>query len=313
MTCLRGSALVLVIALGMLLNGAVARADAATPSLLVLDEPKSGIHIELPGACLAHVKNAAMGRPTCPDRAPAGESEALAVVGGDGGGDGKGAHYSVDIVVDEIALDTGEDRAKRMTKELSEAMVEPPTIVTFADQRFVRARLRWTNGGGVCFVTADDRKEAAAVIFLSLDAESAADVERNADAAMATLRRAPVKGEPSPRASKSGGSDAVFIAFGVLALALLGLFVFAKFYFIARLFGFKLGGSAERRTEDPRGPRDPEKDGPQVAGMKCAACRRNIVSDREGMHCADCDRPIHKECHGKHVTAAHVATPGAYR
>ena len=309
MTCLRGCVFALVLVFGTLVNGAVARADAGTPRVLVLDEPKSGVHIELPGACLARAKDAAMGTPTCPDRAVPGDTEALAVVGGDGEAEGKGAHYSVDIVVEEIAFGSGEDRARRVAKELSEALAEPPTVVTFGEQRFVRARLRWTNGGGVCFVTADERKEVAGIIFLSLDAESVAQVEKHADVAMATLRRAPVKEAPS--ASK-GSDGAIFFVLGVLALALLGLFVVAKFMFIARLFGFKLGG-AEKRTEDPRGPRDPRRDGPQVAGMKCAGCKRNIVSDREGMHCADCDRPIHKECHGRHVTDAHGAKAGAYR
>jgi len=91
--------------------------------------------------------------------------------------------------------------------------------------------------------------------------------------------------------------------------------VFLKFYFIARLFGFKLGSLVGESgpVSEPRRPRDPKQDGPQVAGMMCAACRRNILSDFDGMTCADCGEPIHKKCHGRHATDAHGPTPGAYR
>jgi hypothetical protein len=282
------------------------------PGTLSLDEPKSGLHLEIEGACLVRPLDAGQpGAATCPELIEGAlDSAAVAIVVGDGGS----ARYSVTIVTDPLESGTGEERARRVAQKSAGDLVEPPTVVTFADQRFVRGRLRGKESGGVCFVTADDRPEVAAIVFLAFDTDPAAvaDVERKADLAMATLQRAPLE-KAAHGAAPSRGGDTLLVVFVLVVVGLFVLFVAAKFLFIARLLGFKLGGSAERRTEDPRGPRDPEKDGPQVAGMKCAACRKNIVSDREGMHCADCDRPIHKECHGKHVTAAHVATPGAYR
>jgi hypothetical protein len=282
------------------------------PGTLSLDEPKSGIHLDVEGACLARPLDAGTaGAATCPELAAgAVASDVMAVVAGDGGS----PRYVVQIVTEAPRLGTGEERARRVAAELGDAVVEPPTAVSFGEQHFLRVRLGPKKGPGVCFVTADDRSEVATVVFLAIDDGGDADaaVEKKADVAMATLQRsAPeaIRHDGSP----SRGSDALVIAFLVIVAGAFGLFVVLKFVFIARLFGFKLGGASERRTEDPRGPRDPAKDGPQVAGMKCVACKKNIVSDREGMHCPDCDRPIHKECHGKHVTAAHVATPGAYR
>jgi len=108
------------------------------------------------------------------------------------------------------------------------------------------------------------------------------------------------------------GGDGLFIAFVVVVAAGVVLFGALKFVLIARLFGFKLGGG-EKRIEEPRRPRDPGLDGPQVAGMSCAACKRNILSDVDGMTCADCERAIHKKCHSRHVTKSHAPAPGAYR
>jgi hypothetical protein len=111
------------------------------------------------------------------------------------------------------------------------------------------------------------------------------------------------------------GADDVFagdvmVTFLVLGAGLLGLFVFAKFYVIARLLGF---ARSDRKIEEPIRARSPRQDGPQLAGTKCVTCNRNIVAEREALFCGECQSPVHKDCLGRHTSAAHGPPPGAYR
>ena len=117
---------------------------------------------------------------------------------------------------------------------------------------------------------------------------------------------------PGAAQAPAHGGDGLVIAFLVVVGIGFVLFVALKFVLIARLFGFRIGGG-DKRVEEPRRPREPGLDGPQVAGLDCAACKRNILSDFDGMTCADCERPIHKKCHTRHVKKAHAPAPGAYR
>jgi hypothetical protein len=314
LVCLR-LVVVLVLGLGVVARSGPARADGGTPSRLAIDEPKSGLHLDVEGACLARIRDAEAGTVTCPELAVRGDSEAFAVVTGDGSAEGP--RYAVEILV-ETKLGTGEDRARRAAMEMDEALVEPPIVVTYGDQRFVRAHFRAEDTRGLAFLAVDERPELATILFVSVDADPAGEVEKRAEAVMTTVRRVPRNSTSAAGAESvpSKGSDALVIAFLVVVVGAFGLFVFLKLALIARLFGFKLGslGGDGRPVEEPRRPRDPGLDGPQVAGMKCAACRRNILSDFDGMTCADCREPIHKKCHGKHVTGSHAApTPGAYR
>jgi hypothetical protein len=314
MAYLRARLAALALSLALVATATVARAGE-----VLLYEPKSGLNMEIEGGCLARPLDA--GEPfeaLCPVLALGiDHTDLTAVVRGDDGGV---PDYTVDIVTDVLDRGTGEERARAQAARIGADLDEPPTVVTFRDQRFVRGHIRaegGTHGARIYFVTADERPQVTSIIFTDVDPEAVSEVERNADAVMRTVWRTPWSpaSPPAAPAVPSRGSDALVIAFLVIVVGAFGLFVFLKLAFIARLFGFKLGslGGKAGPISEPRRPRDPGRDGPQVAGMKCAACNRNILSDSAGMTCADCAEPIHKKCHGRHAADAHGPKPGAYR
>ena len=151
MQTLRPFALGFVLALVALVPS---RARAEGP--LVMEEPRSGLHLEVPGGCA--VKPA--GDAACASfAASAHQAERFAVVVHDGAL----LSYSVAMFADPEP-GTGEERAQKVVKSLGDAET---SIVTYGGQPFLRAELHPSNGAAVCFVTIDDRPEVGIVMFAS--------------------------------------------------------------------------------------------------------------------------------------------------
>ena len=185
-----------VILLGMVLGASGrARADAGPAAPLALDEPRSGLHLEIEGAC--QVRPADGGGAACQSyAASAHKSDVFAVVLDD-----RGLFvYSIAIFA-ERELGSGETRARLVSSKLGDAVSGAPTTVSYGGERFVRAQLRMPNGAAVCFITADDRPEVAIVMFAT-DRTLVDAINPKLEAAMRTLRRtappAPAAPEPDP-------------------------------------------------------------------------------------------------------------------
>jgi hypothetical protein len=186
----RDAALALALLLAVLGLAAPARADGS----LAMDEPKSGLHLDVEGAC--QVRPADGGGAACQSyAASADKSDVFAVVLNDAGLFG----YSVAMFA-EREPGAGEERARRVSKSMGESVAAVPSPVTFGGQAFLRTRLEMANGAAICFITADDRAEVAVIMFAT-DRDALSSVEPKAEAAMRTLRRA---GAPPPSAWNDG-------------------------------------------------------------------------------------------------------------
>ena len=186
----RVAAVVLLVLLAVVGLASPARADGS----LAMDEPKSGLHLEVEGAC--QVRPADGGGAACQSfAASADKSDVFAVVLNDAGL----FAYSIAMFA-EREPGTGEERARRVSKSMGESVAAVPTSVTFGGQAFLRTRLEMANGAALCFITADDRAEVAVIMFAA-DREALASVEPKAEAALRTLRRA---GAPPPSAWNDG-------------------------------------------------------------------------------------------------------------
>lgn len=305
---------VLALLIGVLAGAADARADGglsvARPhdaARLALDEPGSGLHLEVDGSCTRREIDRGMGA-SCPVlryESEPGRLEGAAFVMGDA--------YSVDLVSQE----RGTRPANEVANELCGAAAsEPTTVVTFADRRFVRARL--PAGGQICFVTAEERPDVAAVLFRELDPgmlpithpEFSLVLEREADAVMGTLRRATATpasaSAPAPVRARVDSSSNPIVVVVILAGGVLLLLAFVKRGSIADVLG--RGRPAAARVAPSRHDRRE-----QVAGSKCVVCKRKIVSEKSATGCLDCEVTVHKDCLSRHVSAAHGPAPGAYR
>ena len=183
-----GVVAVLVMLLG---TGLDARADGA----LAMDEAKSGLHLDVEGAC--QVRPADGGGAACQSfAASADKSDVFAVVLGPNGL----LSYSVAIFA-EREPGSGEERARRVSKSMGESVAASPAPVTFGGQPFLRTRLEMANGAALCFITADDRPEVAVIMFAA-DREALGAIEPKAEAAMRTLRRA--RSEAAAETSSNG-------------------------------------------------------------------------------------------------------------
>lgn len=172
-------ACVLVVLVSVVGLARSARADGP----LAMEEPKSGLHLDVEGAC--QVRPADGGGAACQSfAASADKSDAFAVVLNDAGL----FAYSVAVFA-EREPGTGEERARRVSKSMGESVTAAPTAVTFGGQPFLRTRLAMTSGAAICFVTADERPEVAVIMFAT-DREALAAVEAKAESAMRTVRRA---------------------------------------------------------------------------------------------------------------------------
>jgi hypothetical protein len=192
----------------------LAKADAP----LVMDEPKSGLRLEVEGAC--QVRPADGGGAACRDfAASADKSERFAVVLGPNGL----LFYSVAMFADPEP-GGGMTRARAVAAKMGEAVVGTPNEVLHGGQRFLRAQLRTSNGAALCFITADEREEIAIIMFAG-DPESFSAMEAKADAAMGTIRRTakpaasaqtpPIDGAPMSRTSQALLSVFLVLVFGL--------------------------------------------------------------------------------------------------
>ena len=196
MQTLRVAALAIVLGLGP----GIAHAEA-------MDEPRSGLHLDVPGAC--QVKPA--GDAACAGfEASAHQAERFAVVLHDGGL----LSYSIAMFADpEPGAD--EERAQRVVKSLG-AMES--SVVSYNGQSFLRAELHPANGAALCFVTVDDRPEVAIIMFAS-DPTQADAMRTHADEAMHTIHRTGPLAHRSPRRLKA------FLWAVLIPLLLLGRFL----------------------------------------------------------------------------------------
>ena len=273
----------------------VGRARAEVPSAaapLAMDEPKSGLHLEVAEGCQVRPEDG--GGAACRDfAASAHKSEAFAVVLGTNGL----FFYSVAIFT-EVELGVGEARARRVSASIGETVTGTPEPVTYGEQRFLRSRLLTATGAAICFITVDDRPEVSIIMFAS-EPESLAGMEPKAEAAMRTLRRTKAAAA-APTTPMSCGTQALVSVFLVFVF---GLPVFAFIFRairIAQRFQKK-----DVHLDEPRGPR---RTGPQLAGEKCAACKKNIVVALDAVACPRCEAAVHREnCLARHQAKEHAA------
>lgn len=219
MRFLPGRVIAMAIVLGVV---GTARADASSGGApLAMDEPRSGLHLEVEGAC--QVRPADGGGAACQSfAASADKSELFAVVLGP-----KGLLFYSVAVFAEHEQGVGETRARAVSTKMGDSVVGTPTAVTYGEQPFLRTQLRTTNGAAICFITADDSPEVAVIMFAT-EPESLSAMEPKAEAAMRTLRRAKKLSAAPPPAPMSRTSQALLSAF------LLVIFGLPVFRFIGR-------------------------------------------------------------------------------
>jgi hypothetical protein len=184
-------------------TAAHARADAP----LSMDEPKSGLHLEVDGGCQVRPEDG--GGAACQGfAASAHKSELFAVVLRP-----TGLLFYTVAVFAEREQGLGLPRARRVSTSLGDSVVGTPTEVSYGGQRFLRTQLRTSHGAAICFITADESAEVAIVMFAT-DPESLSAMEPQAEAAMRTFRRT-AKATPAAVSSTpmSCGSQALLSAF----------------------------------------------------------------------------------------------------
>lgn len=303
----------LALLLGIVGRGREARADGglsvARPHdapRLAIDEPKSGLHLEVDATCQRSETDGALGA-TCSvvqvEEEPGSLHGAAFIMGGG---------YSVDIVPQEH----GTSPHLRASELCGALPSESPAVVTFGDRQFVRVRSPAADQ--LCFVTADEKPEITAILFRALDPgmlplthpEFVLDLGHEAEAVMATLRgaapppAAPASAGVRPHADFSSNPTVVVL---ILTGGVLLLLAFVKRASIAGLLG------TERRRATHRAARSPAAGREQIAGSKCSVCKRKIVSERSAAACLDCKVNVHMDCLARHVSVSHGPSPGAYR
>lgn len=69
----------------------------------------------------------------------------------------------------------------------------------------------------------------------------------------------------------------------------------------AACLAFLAATGGRRRSPTPPAPQGPPR--PQIAGERCATCRKNIVMEQHGHACERCGRVIHRACADAHAEA----------
>ncbi|MDB4945177.1 MAG: hypothetical protein JWP97_4711 [Labilithrix sp.] len=197
------------------------RASPACAAPLAIDEPRSGIHLEVEGACL--VKPAPRGEAgaACASfAASAHQSERFAVVLGPDGL----LSYSVAVFAEREA-GRGEERARRVATALGSAVVGEPEAVTAGGTRFVRAELQTVGGAALAYVSVDGRPEVALVLFASEPGRRALMLA-GAEQAMGTVRWAgadPAPPVPGPRHLSRAALAGALLLVAVVAVVAVAL------------------------------------------------------------------------------------------
>jgi len=240
-----------------------------------------------------------------------------------------GDAYSVELVIADprrdAAPESPDHRATRAARAqcFGAAADAPVEVLPYGNRTFIRVGAA-EGTREVCYATSDERPEVTTVVFRALDAgihlvhpDFRLDLVAEATVVMETASFA----QPKPTSSSTTSSDGqappprgttgrppqglstrtLTILAGVIG-AVIVIIVALK-----RRFAMQ--------TKKQRRPSSSSTSTQQLAGLRCATCKKNIVAERDAQRCSEptCERPLHNDCLARHMLSAHGPESQVYR